>query len=51
MINHSYLAEQMKAAMKGGKDMPEEVKELMRAVKVHAGAERMDYHQVVAPIP
>ena len=34
-INHSYLAGQMKATMKGVKNMPEEVKALMRAVKRH----------------
>jgi len=50
-INHSYLAGQMKAAMKNGKEMPEEVKALMRTVKGHAKGSRMDYHPAVAPIP
>ncbi len=50
LINHSYLAGQMKAAMREGKQMPEEVKALMRAVKGHAGGQ-MDHHPAVAPIP
>jgi anaerobic magnesium-protoporphyrin IX monomethyl ester cyclase len=50
-INHSYLAGQMKAAMKEGKDMPEEVKELMRTVKGHARGQRLDRHPALAPIP
>jgi anaerobic magnesium-protoporphyrin IX monomethyl ester cyclase len=49
-INHSYLAGQMKAAMKEGKEMPEEVKKLLRAVKGAAG-DRMDHHPTIAPIP
>src|SRR6185369_2448671 len=32
LVNHSYLAGQMKAAMSEGRDMPEEVKALMRSV-------------------
>jgi len=50
-INHSYLAGQMKAAMKNGKDMPEEVKALMRAVKGHAKGQELDRHSALAPIP
>ena len=50
-INHSYLAGQMKAAMKNGKDMPEEVKELMRVVKGHAKGQELDRHPAMAPIP
>ncbi len=49
-INHSYLAGQMKAAMKEGKEMPEEVKRLLKTVKGAAG-DRMDHHPAVAPIP
>lgn len=49
-INHSYLAGQMKAAMKEGKQMPVEVKELINRVKVAADS-RMDSHKAVAPIP
>lgn len=49
-INHSYLAGQMKAAMKEGKEMPEEVKKLLRTVK-GAAKGRMDHHHLVAPIP
>lgn len=49
-INHSYLAGQMKAAMKEGKEMPEEVRKLLRTVK-EAARDRMDYHPAVAPIP
>jgi anaerobic magnesium-protoporphyrin IX monomethyl ester cyclase len=50
-INHSYLAGQMKAAMRDGKDMPEEVKALMRAVKGHAKGQELDRHSALAPIP
>ncbi len=50
-INHSYLAAQMKAAMKEGKGMPEEVKALMRAVKGHAMGQELDRHPAIAPIP
>ena len=50
-VNHSYLAGDMKAAMKEGKDMPEEVKELMRAVKGHVKGEQFDFHPTIAPIP
>lgn len=49
-INHSYLAGQMKAAMKDGKEMPEEVKKLLKTVKGMDKA-RMDHHLGVAPIP
>ena len=48
LINHSYLAGQMKAAMKeGGKEMPPEVMELIRSVKGHG---RGGAHPI-APIP
>jgi len=50
-INHSYLAGQMKAAMKDGKDMPEEVKALMRSVKGHVKGQELDRHPTIAPIP
>ena len=46
LINHSYLAGQMKEAMKDGKEMPEEVRQLLRAVKGHKG----DPH-TIPPIP
>jgi anaerobic magnesium-protoporphyrin IX monomethyl ester cyclase len=47
LINHSYLAGQMKSAMReGGKQMPPEVMELLRTVKGHFKG-----HPVVAPIP
>jgi len=49
LVNHSYLAGQMKAAMREGKQMPEEVKALMRAVKGRSG--KMDLHPAMAPIP
>lgn len=51
LINHSYLAGQMKAAMREGKQMPEEVKALMRSVKGHPGGGHMDHHPAVAPLP
>ena len=50
-INHSYLAGQMKDAMRDGKDMPEEVKALMRAVKGHTEGQELDRHSALAPIP
>jgi anaerobic magnesium-protoporphyrin IX monomethyl ester cyclase len=50
LINHSYLANQMKTAMKEGKEMPEEVRELLKRVK-GAATNRMDHHPAVAPIP
>jgi len=50
LINHSYLATQMKAAMREGREMPPEVKALLKAVK-GAGAGQADYHPAVAPIP
>lgn len=49
-INHSYLAGQMKAAMKEGREMPEEVKHLLRTVKGASGV-HMDNHTALAPIP
>lgn len=50
LINHSYLAGQMKAAMKDGMEMPEEVKALLRVVKATAGGKE-DHNPAVAPIP
>jgi anaerobic magnesium-protoporphyrin IX monomethyl ester cyclase len=50
-INHSYLAGQMKAAMKEGKEMPEEVKQLLQSVKWANKAKHADHHPAVAPIP
>jgi anaerobic magnesium-protoporphyrin IX monomethyl ester cyclase len=48
LIHHSYLAGQMKAAMKeGGAEMPPEVLELIRSVKGHGNASP----HLVAPIP
>jgi anaerobic magnesium-protoporphyrin IX monomethyl ester cyclase len=51
LLNHSYLAGQMKAALReGGGEMPPEVKELLRTVK-QAGKGHPDHHPAVAPIP
>lgn len=50
LINHSYLAGQMKAALSEGKIMPEEVRTLIRTVKEH-GERKIDHHPAVAPIP
>jgi len=48
LINHSYLAGQMKAAMKeGGREMPAEVMELLRTVKGHPSG----MPHAVPPIP
>ncbi|GAM07819.1 hypothetical protein OR1_00088 [Geobacter sp. OR-1] len=48
LINHSYLADQMKAAMKAGGEMPDEVKQLIRSVRASQASQRQS---VVAPIP
>ena len=50
LINHSYLADQMKAAMKEGRQMPPEVRALLKAVKGGAH-DRIDQHPLLAPIP
>lgn len=50
-INHSYLAGQMKAAMKEGKEMPEEVQKLLKTVSNHARRQHIDRHPTIAPIP
>jgi anaerobic magnesium-protoporphyrin IX monomethyl ester cyclase len=50
LVNHSYLAGQMKAAMKDGREMPEEVMALMKSVKSAADS-RIDNRFAVAPIP
>lgn len=48
LINHSYLAGQMKSAMREqGAQMPEEVVNLLRSVKGHGKA----MHHAIAPIP
>ncbi len=47
LINHSYLAGQMRAMMKEGQEMPAEVQRLIRSVKGHGG---MPQHPI-APIP
>jgi anaerobic magnesium-protoporphyrin IX monomethyl ester cyclase len=50
LINHSYLAGQMKAAMKeGGREMPQEVKDLIRSVKGHGSG--ASHPVALAPIP
>lgn len=46
-INHSYLAGQMKAAMREGAEMPEEVKNLLRTVKSHKHSEML----TLPPLP
>lgn len=50
LINHSYLAGQMKAAMRDGAEMPAEVKALLKGVN-GAGKGHADRHPAVAPIP
>lgn len=50
LINHSYLAGQMKSAMKDGREMPPEVRAMLKAVK--GGAQGPpDSHPALAPIP
>ncbi|WP_298268825.1 radical SAM protein [Geobacter sp.] len=48
LINHSYLAGQMRAMLKEGKEMPPEVKALLQSVGKHRGGAK---HSAVAPIP
>jgi len=50
LINHSYLAGQMKAAMKEGKEMPPEVRAMLKVVKGGAHG-HPDSHPALAPIP
>jgi len=50
LINHSYLAGQMKTALGEGKVMPDEVRTLLRTVK-GVGKGGIDHHPTVAPIP
>ncbi|EKE23007.1 MAG: hypothetical protein ACD_6C00644G0001, partial [uncultured bacterium] len=50
LINHSYLAEQMKDAMKAGKQMPDEVRALLKAVKFGV-PDNSDEKPGLAPIP
>lgn len=47
LINHSYLAGQMKAMLKEGKEMPAEVKALLHSVGKHKHVT----HKTIAPIP
>jgi anaerobic magnesium-protoporphyrin IX monomethyl ester cyclase len=47
LVNNSYLAGQMRAMMKEGKEMPAEVKALIRSVKGEAGSAPRSF----APIP
>jgi anaerobic magnesium-protoporphyrin IX monomethyl ester cyclase len=50
LINHSYLAGQMKAAMRDGAGMPEDVRKMLGGVKGMSGG-HTDRHPAVAPIP
>lgn len=50
LVNHSYLAEQMKNAMKEGKEMPPEVKKLLHSLKSPIVKLGID-SPVIAPIP
>ena len=47
LINHSYLAGQMRAMMKEGKEMPPEVKSLIKSVRGYGGVAPTP----VAPLP
>jgi anaerobic magnesium-protoporphyrin IX monomethyl ester cyclase len=52
LINHSYLAGQMKTAMREGKEMPPEVRALMQGMKARKGMPAGDGHpHNFAPIP
>jgi anaerobic magnesium-protoporphyrin IX monomethyl ester cyclase len=50
LINHSYLAGQMKSAMRDGAGMPEDVRKMLGGVKGMIGGHK-DRHPAVAPIP
>ena len=47
LVNNSYLAGQMRAMMKDGKEMPPEVKALLKTIKGQEG----DVPHAIAPIP
>jgi len=53
LMNHSYLAGQMKSAMRQeGKEMPPEVRELLKTVKGMNAPQRHGEHpHTCAPIP
>lgn len=52
LINNSYLAGQMRAMMKEGKEMPPEVQALLRSIKTARGdAGAGDHPHTFAPIP
>jgi anaerobic magnesium-protoporphyrin IX monomethyl ester cyclase len=52
LINHSYLAGQMKSAMREGKEMPPEVRALLQGMKGKKGMPEADGHpHNFAPIP
>jgi anaerobic magnesium-protoporphyrin IX monomethyl ester cyclase len=48
LLNNSYLAGQMRAMMREGKEMPPEVRELVKSMKAHKAP---DGHPAIAPIP
>jgi anaerobic magnesium-protoporphyrin IX monomethyl ester cyclase len=48
LLNNSYLAGQMRAMLREGKEMPPEVRALMRTAKGHGAP---DGHPAIAPIP
>jgi len=50
LINHSYLGGQMKTAMEDGKEMPPEVRAMLKSVKCEANG-YPDKHPALAPIP
>lgn len=50
LINNSYLADQMRAMMKDGKQMPPEVRDMLSAVKLGKQVPP-DHSSAVAPIP
>lgn len=52
LVNHSYLAGQMRAMMKEGKEMPAEVRNILKSICKPADmAEPVDAHPTIAPIP
>ncbi len=50
LMNHSYLAGEMKSAMRDGAGMPEEIKAMLKTVHGAAGRHG-DHHPAVAPLP
>lgn len=52
LVSHSYLAGQMRAMMKGGKEMPAEVRNILASIRKPADSPGgLDTHPTLPPIP